>query len=214
MNNKFIVSDNKKSLVVDRTSISKYIPSDSKKYNSVAESDTESIAPSVVDSEYTAHGDYEENDEIPVSDIEDDDIIGDIDIDGGNGGNGDEDGDDGYVVDDNADEFSSWIYEEEEKVVEKKDTITFTIVASENRRTSERISKFELSRILGERASALDHGAPPLLDDVTGYNSSYEIAVAELKLKKCVFDILREHGSSGTFEKWSVQDMNIPHAMI
>jgi DNA-directed RNA polymerase subunit K/omega len=92
------------------------------------------------------------------------------------------------------------IYNSEEQPVNKE-----VIVAKENRITINRLTKYEMVRILGERTKQLTMGAKPL---VKNYNNlSYEkIAEEELKLNMIPYKIKRPL-PNGKFEIWTLDEL-------
>ena len=98
------------------------------------------------------------------------------------------------------------IYNSEEQPVNKE-----VIVAKENRITINRLTKYELVRILGERTKQLTMGAKPL---VKNYNNlSYEkIAEEELKLNMIPYKIKRPL-PNGKFEIWTLDELYKDHIL-
>jgi DNA-directed RNA polymerase subunit K/omega len=74
--------------------------------------------------------------------------------------------------------------------------------------TNNLITKYELCRVISERSNALEHGAQPLID-VTNLSSYQEIALQELKEKKCPLFVYRPipHFRDIVLEKWDVNDL-------
>jgi DNA-directed RNA polymerase subunit K/omega len=98
------------------------------------------------------------------------------------------------------------IYNSEEQPVNKE-----VIVAKENRITINRLTKYEMVRILGERTKQLTMGAKPL---VKNYNNlSYEkIAEEELKLNMIPYKIKRPL-PNGKFEIWTLDELYKDHIL-
>jgi DNA-directed RNA polymerase subunit K/omega len=82
------------------------------------------------------------------------------------------------------------------------------VVAPADRTTSERMSLFEVSRVLGDRARHIDNKARPNVD-TTNCTSSLEIAYMELMQKRIPFSIIRKVGQ-GWVEVWRCKEMTIP----
>lgn len=84
-------------------------------------------------------------------------------------------------------------------------------VSKENRVSNNRLTKFELVRILGERTNQLTMGAKPLVKNINGL--SYEkIAEAELLLNMLPFKIKRPL-PNGMFEIWSLDELYKEHLL-
>uniref|UniRef100_A0A6C0D8Z7 Uncharacterized protein n=1 Tax=viral metagenome TaxID=1070528 RepID=A0A6C0D8Z7_9ZZZZ len=98
------------------------------------------------------------------------------------------------------------VYNSEEQPVNKE-----VIVAKENRITINRLTKYEMVRILGERTKQLTMGAKPL---VKNYNNlSYEkIAEEELKLNMIPYKIKRPL-PNGKFEIWTLDELYKDHIL-
>lgn len=82
------------------------------------------------------------------------------------------------------------------------------VVAPLDRATSERMSLFEVSRVLGDRARHIDNKARPNVD-TKNCTSSLEIAYMELMQKRIPFSIIRKVGK-GWVEVWRCKEMTIP----
>jgi DNA-directed RNA polymerase I, II, and III subunit RPABC2 len=68
-----------------------------------------------------------------------------------------------------------------------------------------RLSKFELVRILGQRAEQISMGAPPLVD-IKGLTDALSIAEKEFKQRKIPFIIERTY-PDGSIRKMKLSDM-------
>ncbi len=92
----------------------------------------------------------------------------------------------------------------------KKITLKQTIIITDKNKfiTSNLLTKYELCRVISERANALEHGAQPLVD-ITHLNSKQDIALKELSEKKCPIFIYRPipHHKDIVYEKWDVNDL-------
>ena len=70
-------------------------------------------------------------------------------------------------------------------------------------KTSPYLTKYEKTRVLGERANQIINGSSPFItDDIM---NPYEIALRELQQKKIPFIIRRPYGN--TVEYWKLQDL-------
>lgn len=84
-------------------------------------------------------------------------------------------------------------------------------VSKENRVSLNRLTKFELVRVLGERTNQLTMGAKPLVKNINGL--SYEkIAEAELLLNMIPFKIKRPL-PNGMFEIWALDELYKDHLL-
>jgi DNA-directed RNA polymerase subunit K/omega len=84
-------------------------------------------------------------------------------------------------------------------------------ILKENRISFNRMTKYEMVRILGEREKQLTMGAKPLIKNYLGL--SYEkIAIEELKLKMVPFKIKRPL-PNGKYELWNVDELLIDHLL-
>jgi DNA-directed RNA polymerase I, II, and III subunit RPABC2 len=70
------------------------------------------------------------------------------------------------------------------------------------------LTKYEYTRILGVRASQIEHGAPLFIDVPETLIDSYLIAKDELYQKKLPF-ILKRPLPNGTIEYWKLEDLEI-----
>jgi DNA-directed RNA polymerase subunit K/omega len=84
-------------------------------------------------------------------------------------------------------------------------------VSKENRVSVNRLTKYEMVRILGERTKQLTMGAKPLLKNYK--DLTYEkIAEEEFKLNMTPFKIKRPL-PNGKFEIWTLDELNKDHLM-
>jgi DNA-directed RNA polymerase subunit K/omega len=89
---------------------------------------------------------------------------------------------------------------------------TDIILDKENRISSNRLTKYEMVRILGERTKQLTMGAKPLVKNYEGL--SYEkIAEEELKLNMIPY-IIKRPLPNGKFEKWYLDELYKNHLTI
>lgn len=73
-------------------------------------------------------------------------------------------------------------------------------------RTLPFISKYERTRILGERAKQINDGAKPFVETDSSVIDGYLIALAELEQRKLPF-IIRRPLSNGASEYWKLKDL-------
>lgn len=84
-------------------------------------------------------------------------------------------------------------------------------VSKENRVSLNRLTKYELVRILGERTNQLTMGAKPLVKNINGL--SYDkIAESELLLNMIPFKIKRPL-PNGMFEIWALDELYKDHLL-
>ena len=86
----------------------------------------------------------------------------------------------------------------EEKIVDNKDRITFN-----------RMTKYELVRIIGTRRKQLVMGAKPLVKNTENLTEQ-EIAIEELKNKMIPF-IISRHCPNGNIEEWKANELSYDH---
>lgn len=79
---------------------------------------------------------------------------------------------------------------------------------SVNRETSNVMTKYEKTRIIGARATLIARGAKPLVD-TNGESDPQEIAKKELYARVLPIIICRPL-PNGTTEEWSVQELKLP----
>lgn len=75
-------------------------------------------------------------------------------------------------------------------------------------RTNPILSKYEKTKVLGQRTKQLNNGAKPLIKLSENIIDSYIIAEMELKEKKIPF-IIRRPLANGASEYWTLQDLEI-----
>jgi DNA-directed RNA polymerase subunit K/omega len=109
------------------------------------------------------------------------------------------------MIDDDNDEINDFENSEIENVKEQK------LLTNNERISSNRLSKYEMVRILGERTKQLTMGAKPLLKN---YESlSYDkIAEEELKLNMVPFKIKRNL-PNGKYEIWLLEELYKDHLL-
>ena len=82
------------------------------------------------------------------------------------------------------------------------------IIIDDLHKTLPFLSKYERTRILGQRAKQIDAGAHPLVEVPQNICDGYSIAQIELSQKKIPFIIQRPMPGGG-FEFWYVHDLEI-----
>ena len=109
------------------------------------------------------------------------------------------------MIDDDNDEINDFENSEIENIKEQK------LLTNNERISSNRLSKYEMVRILGERTKQLTMGAKPLLKN---YESlSYDkIAEEELKLNMVPFKIKRNL-PNGKYEIWLLEELYKDHLL-
>ena len=80
-----------------------------------------------------------------------------------------------------------------------------TYLTADNRKTSEVMTQFEYTEIIGQRAKQIENGGP-CFTDVTGMGNPIKMAEKELRDRKCPLDIIRRL-SSNVAERWSANEM-------
>lgn len=87
------------------------------------------------------------------------------------------------------------------------DSSEITVVKPENRITSDYMTLYEHSKIIGTRAQHIANGAP-IYTDITGLNNPLDIAKKELEERKCPLSIVRRI-SKDKIEIWSANELHI-----
>jgi len=82
------------------------------------------------------------------------------------------------------------------------------IVIDDNHRTLPFLTKFERTRILGQRAKQLDDGANSFVSVPQNIIDGYQIAELELEEKKIPF-IIRRPLPNGKSEYWKIEDLEV-----
>jgi len=83
-------------------------------------------------------------------------------------------------------------------------------VSDNDRISPDRMTKYELTRIIGERTKQLVVGAKPLIKNPEDFNSSEEIAIEELKQNMIPFKI-RRMMPNGKNELWKISEFKKDH---
>tara|TARA_Y100000590_G_scaffold470610_1_gene666927 strand:+ start:15803 stop:16171 length:369 start_codon:yes stop_codon:yes gene_type:complete len=107
--------------------------------------------------------------------------------------------DDIEIDDDNNLEFST--YHTNIDIIKNYDTLRSSNI------TSNKITKYEKTKVLGVRAQMLASGAKPLIKVADHVDDVLDIAKLELKQKKIPFIIKRK--ISNNYEYWKLEDMII-----
>ena len=115
----------------------------------------------------------------------------------------------GNIKDDDNEEDDIFIDDGREiEITSEKEAL---YVNKENRVSSNRLTKYELVRILGERTNQLTMGAKPLVKNINGL--SYDkIAESELLLNMIPFKIKRPL-PNGMFEIWALDELYKDHLL-
>ena len=72
-------------------------------------------------------------------------------------------------------------------------------------KTTPVLTKYERTRVIGERANQIINGSKPFISNYDKYGNPYEIALVELQQKKIPFVVKRPYGN--TFEYWKLEDL-------
>ena len=88
-----------------------------------------------------------------------------------------------------------------------ENNISNTKITGDNRITKPFMTKYEMVRVIAERAKQLSLGAKPMLKN-TSHLSSQEIAELELTSGKMPFKIERQL-NNGLIEVWKVSELQI-----
>jgi DNA-directed RNA polymerase I, II, and III subunit RPABC2 len=82
------------------------------------------------------------------------------------------------------------------------------IIIDNNHKTIPILTKYEKTRILGQRAKQINNGSKPYINIPEDIIDGYLIAEVELKEKKIPF-IIRRPLPNGKFEYWKIKDLEI-----
>jgi DNA-directed RNA polymerase subunit K/omega len=85
---------------------------------------------------------------------------------------------------------------------------SFGNIIDENHKTNPFLTKYERTRILGQRAKQINHGDKPYIAVPSDIMEGYLIAQLELK-KKAIPVIIRRPLPGGNSEYWKLQDLEI-----
>ena len=146
------------------------------------------------DEEFEIEDEQEEDNEDSDYESEEDDEANDVE---------------GNVKDDDDEEDDIFIDDGREiEITSEKEAL---YVSKENRVSLNRLTKYELVRILGERTNQLTMGAKPLVKNINGL--SYDkIAESELLLNMIPFKIKRPL-PNGMFEIWALDELYKDHLL-
>jgi DNA-directed RNA polymerase subunit K/omega len=84
-------------------------------------------------------------------------------------------------------------------------------VSKENRISSNRLSKYEMVRILGERTKQLTTGAKPMIKNFNGL--SYEKIAEEEFIRNMIPFKIKRPMPSGKFEIWTLDELSKEHLL-
>jgi len=95
----------------------------------------------------------------------------------------------------------------DKELYEYKPVINQEIIylTSENRKTSEIMTMFEYTEIIGHRAKQIENGGP-CFTNVEGITDPIKMAEKELRDRKCPLDIIRKL-SNNVAELWHANEM-------
>ena len=152
-----------------------------------------------------------------LNEIEDD-IDEDIDVEELDADEVDDINDDDDINNDiNDDEENENENDEEEEIDRSKyindmlsadmDSSEVTVVKPENRITSDYMTLYEHSKLIGTRAQHIANGAP-IYVDITGLSDPLDIARKELQERKCPLSVVRRI-SKDKIEIWSANELHI-----
>ena len=88
--------------------------------------------------------------------------------------------------------------------------IKYIEIKKENRKTMNRLTKYELVRIISERKQQLIMGAMPLIKNYYELENEEEIVIEELKHGMIPFKIKRPLPNN-TYEVWDVSELSFDH---
>ena len=74
-----------------------------------------------------------------------------------------------------------------------------------NYKTNPKITKYEKTRVISERASQINMGSVIFINNPERYENSYQIAIEEYNQKKIPFIIKRIYGNN--YEYWKLIDL-------
>lgn len=96
----------------------------------------------------------------------------------------------------------------EERLQDSEYHRVIKVVAPDDRMTSDIMTLYEFSEIIGIRSLQIEKGSPVFTDTLT-LDNAYDMAIKELFDRKCPLKIIRK---TGVFEQeeWKVNDMGFP----
>jgi len=86
------------------------------------------------------------------------------------------------------------------------------IILGKDRISANRLTKYEMVRIIGERIKQLNMGAKPLIKNYESLNYE-QIAIEELKLNMIPYKIKRPL-PNGKFEIWTLDELSKDHLLL
>jgi len=102
-------------------------------------------------------------------------------------------------------------FEDDDEVLEIQPDTSVTYIEKKERISANRLSKYEMVRILGERTKQLTMGAKPLIKNFQ--DLSYDrIAQEELKVNMIPYKIRRPL-PNGKYELWTLDELNKEHLL-
>ena len=101
-------------------------------------------------------------------------------------------------------------YDISEIVIEQNDEDIHSVMKHYKKKlksyqTTPRLTKYEKTKVLSERANQINYGSNILIENSEKYTNAYDIAVAELNEKKIPFIIKRPYGNH--YEYWKLKDL-------
>ncbi len=85
------------------------------------------------------------------------------------------------------------------------DKISHTVSEKSKMTKNIKLTKFEKTRILGERSSQIENGSKILISNPERFTNAYQIAEEEFNLKKIPFIIERPYNNG--FEYFKLEDL-------
>lgn len=89
---------------------------------------------------------------------------------------------------------------------------TIKYLSKENRVSANKLTRYEMVRILGERTKQLNMGAKPLIENYEGLPYD-KIAEEEFKRNMTPYDIIRPLPNGKDFEKWTLDELRKDHLL-
>ena len=104
------------------------------------------------------------------------------------------------------------IDESEKLAARKRGENTFRELSGDDRRTRNRASKYEITRMLGDREQQLLSGAPFNIKNLPqNVIEKKDIAILEIIAKKTPLIIIRKNMATRTVEYWKLVELDIEH---
>jgi len=114
---------------------------------------------------------------------------------------------DGLNIEDNKEEIENCYFQYDNLIDEYEDLGQATRVPDEERITLNKLTKYEMVRILGIRAHQISVNAKTLVKNIEG-KSPVEIAIYELKTKMTPFKVRRPLPNN-TYEIWKIKELDV-----